>query len=64
MSRGSAVLHPFSRGGVMGEFQKFALALIAPVGITIMGAILGIEQMFAAGLVFCGLVVASRDHTL
>lgn len=39
------------------EFQKFLLAMAAPVGITVMGLVLGIEQMFVAGLVFTGLIL-------
>jgi len=39
------------------ELQKFFLAMVAPVGITLMGLALGIEEMFIAGLVFAGLVL-------
>ena len=41
------------------ELQKFFLAMIAPVGITLMGLALGINQLFVAGLVFTGLVVVA-----
>ena len=43
----------------MSELQKFLLALVAPVGLTIMGAVLGIEPMFLAGLAFCGLILVA-----
>lgn len=45
------------RKGTTMELQKFFLAMVAPVGITLMGLALGIEEMFIAGLVFAGLVL-------
>jgi hypothetical protein len=47
----------------MNELERFLLAMTAPGGITIMGAVLGIKPMFIAGLVFCGIgVLAGLAH--
>lgn len=39
------------------ERQKFFVATIAPVGITLMGLVLGSSQLFVAGLVFTALIL-------
>lgn len=41
------------------EGQKFILAIVAPLGITLMGLLLGIEQLFLSGLIFTGLIVGA-----
>jgi len=38
---------------------SFLLALAAPLGITLMGYLLGIQPMFVGGLVFTGLILAA-----
>lgn len=42
-----------------GERQKLMLVLLAPLGITFMGLLLGITQMFVAGLALTVLVLAA-----
>lgn len=44
----------------MSENEKFFLALIAPLGITVMGLLLGIGEMFIGGLVFTCLILITR----
>jgi hypothetical protein len=44
----------------MTENQKFARALIAPLGITLMGYFLHIQPMLITGIVFTALVVIAR----
>jgi hypothetical protein len=47
------------KGEDMSEWKKFKLAMVAPVGITLFGLLLGVPQLFIGGLVFTGLVVLS-----
>ncbi|MDP1688676.1 MAG: hypothetical protein Q8L47_00915 [bacterium] len=44
----------------MSENEQFLLALVAPIGITTMGLLLGIPTMFFAGLVFTGFIIFAR----
>ena len=41
------------------EGLKFLLALVAPVGSTLMGLVLGIQGLFIGGLVFTGLILVA-----
>lgn len=42
------------------KVHKFFGGMLASVGIAAMGLILGIEQMFGAGLVFTGFILFAR----
>jgi len=44
----------------MGENQKFILAMIAPVGITVMGFAYDIKPMFIMGLALTSFVIFAR----
>jgi hypothetical protein len=56
------MIQPIPAGGranVNSERSRLFLALVAPLGVTVMGLMLGIEPLFVGGLVFTGLVLAA-----
>ena len=44
----------------MNANQQFMLALVSPIGITVMGLMIGSNGMFAIGLVFTGAIIFAR----
>ena len=48
------------KGVCMTENRKFALALISPLGITLMGYFLHIEPLFITGIAFTAIVIFAR----